>query len=456
MAPLSIDPLSEEILLNIFHQSLGNTRLSDAVSYRAEHDDWIEKLNDLEQRQLLKQEDGSYRVSFAVLTLLKDNDVVIALNRCERVFNILRGHYKNPDTRSQGKRLKDLSEDLLISYEQIRQTMRYFMDAAPLWVGGSSNNFDDPESAYVKPSEAIITFKTFEDLVAKVQNWFRPNPFQLAQIAELLAPLSEHDTPSPQQTGTDLHPGSIVTSYLYAMNSDEVVRIVGRVGLIVDWALTKEQSYSEKTRRRAYIPRIEGAVKALDECDHMLVARNITREIIEASPETMEPLNVALGKIGWQIVDGELTTHDLNIREAFFPSGSEHTAYVQIRSILGMAQHSLDIVDPFLDGSIFTMLKALSGGALRVRLLTASPPNDFKLEASKFQKEARDISLDIRVNRDFHDRFIVLDEARCFHVGASIKDAGKRACMISQLEDGAIVAALISFTKEKWEQATPL
>lgn len=452
----SIDTHSTEILLDVFRQCLSNSGLIDAVSYRAEHEDWIENLNELQQRQLLMREGYCYRISFGALTLLNDEDVVTERNRCESVFNVLRRHYKNPDTRNQEKLLKDISEELGLTYEQIRQTMRYFMDASPLWRGGSSNNFDDPKSAYVKPTESIITCKNFEDLVAKVQNWFRPNPLQFSPFVEIPAPLSEYDSVGPQQMGSDLHPGPIVTSYLYGMDSDTVVRIVGRVGLIVNWSLTKEQAYSEKTRRRAYIPRIEAALQTLSERDRLLVARNITHELSRESPETMEPLNSGLGNIGWQIIDGELTPHDLDVREAFFPSGAEHTAYVQIRSILRLAQQCIDIVDPYLDGSIFTMLKALSGGASRVRLLTASPPNDFKLEASKFQKEAPNISLDIRANRDFHDRFIVLDDARCFHVGASIKDAGKRACMISQLEDRTIAASLIAYTKEKWEQATPL
>lgn len=456
MSPLPLDTISAEILLNIFHQCLNDKGLIDAVSYRAEHEDWIENLNELEQRQLLKRDDDSYRVTFVVLTLLKDNDVVVERNNCESIFNILRAHYKNPATRNQEKRLKDLSEDIGFSYEQTVQAMRYFMDASPLWLGGSTNNFNDPESAYVKPGESIITCKDFEDLVAKVQNWFWPRTSQLASVAEILAASSGYDDPRPQQTWSDLHPGPIVTSYLYAMKSDAVVRIVGRVGLIVDWALTKEQSYSEKTRLRAYIPRIEAALQTLDERDRMLVTQNVAAEIFRVSPEMMEPLNKALEKIGWQIADGELTTQNLSIREAFFPSGTEHTAYVQIRSILGRAQQRIDIIDPYLDGSIFTMLKALSGGALHVRLLTASPPNDFKLEASKFQKEAPEISVEVRANRDFHDRFIVLDETLCFHVGASIKDAGKKACMISQLEDRAIVASLIKFTKDIWEQATPL
>jgi hypothetical protein len=202
--PVPIDTISAEILLNIFHQCLNNKGLIDAVSYRAEHEDWIEKLNELEQRQLLKREDNSYRITFIVLTLLEDNDILIERNRCESVFNILRSHYKNSATRNEGKLLKELSKDLGFSHDQMVQTILYFRDASSLWLGGSTSNFNDPESAYVKPSEAIITCKSFNDLIEKVQNWFQPNPIQLIPLVELLAPLSSgHDNASLKQTGSE-------------------------------------------------------------------------------------------------------------------------------------------------------------------------------------------------------------------------------------------------------------
>ena len=35
--------------------------------------------------------------------------------------------------------------------------------------------------------------------------------------------------------------------------------------------------------------------------------------------------------------------------------------------------------------------------------------------------------VEIRKTTNYHDRFIFLDKKRCFHLGASIKDAGKKA-----------------------------
>ncbi|HSB11252.1 MAG TPA: hypothetical protein VLM38_17320 [Blastocatellia bacterium] len=56
----------------------------------------------------------------------------------------------------------------------------------------------------------------------------------------------------------------------------------------------------------------------------------------------------------------------------------------------------------------------------------------------------------------FHDRFIILDDKWHYHVGASIKDAGKKVFMISEIEDGYIVDALAKQFLKTWAAATAL
>jgi len=52
----------------------------------------------------------------------------------------------------------------------------------------------------------------------------------------------------------------------------------------------------------------------------------------------------------------------------------------------------------------------------------------------------------------FHDRFIILDNAQVFHLGHSIKDAGKKAMMIHRLEDKRNVVAAIQTFEAAWEE----
>ena len=65
-----------------------------------------------------------------------------------------------------------------------------------------------------------------------------------------------------------------------------------------------------------------------------------------------------------------------------------------------------------------------------------------------------DVTIHVRTTTDFHDRFIVLDGTVCVHVGASIKDAGKRACMVSRIEDSGNRDAMLRQLNESWGVGT--
>ena len=50
----------------------------------------------------------------------------------------------------------------------------------------------------------------------------------------------------------------------------------------------------------------------------------------------------------------------------------------------------------------------------------------------------------IKKTQVFHDRFIILDGKTAYHIGASIKDSGKKCFGISLLEDPGMVTDLLN------------
>ena len=51
--------------------------------------------------------------------------------------------------------------------------------------------------------------------------------------------------------------------------------------------------------------------------------------------------------------------------------------------------------------------------------------------------------LEVRYTRVFHDRFLILDKKNAYHIGASLKDAGKKCFGITLLEDDSIVRDIL-------------
>lgn len=47
--------------------------------------------------------------------------------------------------------------------------------------------------------------------------------------------------------------------------------------------------------------------------------------------------------------------------------------------------------------------------------------------------------LEVKYTQNFHDRFLVLDEKTAYHVGASLKDAGKKCFGINRIQDAEVI-----------------
>ncbi len=86
-------------------------------------------------------------------------------------------------------------------------------------------------------------------------------------------------------------------------------------------------------------------------------------------------------------------------REAFFAKGSDHDAYVHIRTILQLAKGELFIIDPYMDGSIYQVLGTLPATTMALKILTSKAPSDFALEGQKFVKQHSGFTLEFGTQR---------------------------------------------------------
>ena len=119
------------------------------------------------------------------------------------------------------------------------------------------------------------------------------------------------------------------------------------------------------------------------------------------------------------------------------------------------ATRSITIVDAYADGTIFRLLAPPAQGALRVEILCSRYGMAVAAEAKRFVAQFPTVAIEVRSStREFHDRFIIVDQRDCVHVGASIKDAGSTAFMISKVEDEANRLALLTSVNAAWGGST--
>lgn len=256
--------------------------------------------------------------------------------------------------------------------------------------------------------------------------------------------------------------GPISVALFDVANADFVESAVSSTGLIGAWRpLGATEGYSHGTRLRARRPEVAAAYYALPSAHRGVFIQRLFLALFgrpdgEAIRATLE---ARLGAIGWSLQDdGLLVTQDALVSETFFPPGSHYDAYISIRDLIGAAKAELVIVDGWLGAAVLSTLRAVAPPRLRVQFLTVARnlKPDFKAELAAFRSQMTGVQIEVRATGDFHDRFAVLDGTRCFHIGASIKDAGARAFMVSELEDPATRDALKQTVEASWQAGQAL
>lgn len=250
---------------------------------------------------------------------------------------------------------------------------------------------------------------------------------------------------------TKLHPWPPLLAFVLDLDSTEVVSLIDSTGLAVNWELFGNDDFSNRTRKRAYRPRIDASFRALDESAQLRAAWILTLELLKRHPKTEEPLRAKFAEIGWSIDAGKLVPGSSPVRELLLTQRTEYDSYVAIKQIIQEATISIAVVDPYLDGTMFLMLATSPATALSVKLLTSKVPLDFALEGAKFRKQFPQFTIEAHRTSDFHDRFIIVDDSRCWHIGASIKDAGGKTFMVSELEDASNRDALKQAFTTSWD-----
>jgi hypothetical protein len=261
-----------------------------------------------------------------------------------------------------------------------------------------------------------------------------------------------------------LDPWGPISTALYEQgNSDLVLNAVGNTGVPVQWRqMTREETYSNSTRIRVLRADVESAYASLSDERRGQFAQIVLGAMLRRTngAAIREQLEQRLADIGWSISeDGLLRTDDALISERFFPPNSAFDAYIALREVFASARTRLVIVDGYLGPSLLTTLQAVGANALQVRLLTVAGTRtfpDFLTALHAFRGQVHSILVELRTTGAFHDRFVVVDDQAVYHVGASIKDAGWRAFMVSRIEDERVSASIREFIDEAWSAGQSL
>ena len=130
--------------------------------------------------------------------------------------------------------------------------------------------------------------------------------------------------------------------------------------------------------------------------------------------------------------------------QKIFFDGQIYDAFSLITSIIQKAQKEIILIDGYVDVDTLNILAKKNDG-VDVKIYTYANAQLTNRDAANFN--AQYPTLTVKKTQAFHDRFIVLDGKTAYHIGASIKDAGKKCFGISLIDDSGVVADLLNRLK---------
>lgn len=117
--------------------------------------------------------------------------------------------------------------------------------------------------------------------------------------------------------------------------------------------------------------------------------------------------------------------------EGIFFNGQIFDAYTFATNLIKSATRSIVLIDNYIDEDVLLMLSKRSVG-VTATIYTKQITPQLQLDLSRHNSQYPRII--IRTYRQAHDRFVIIDNNDVYHIGASLKDLGKKLFAFSKMD----------------------
>lgn len=122
---------------------------------------------------------------------------------------------------------------------------------------------------------------------------------------------------------------------------------------------------------------------------------------------------------------------NLSPKQGIFFDGQVFDAYSFVADIIRLANHTIILVDNYIDDTVLTLLSKRKNGVKAI-VYTKSISKQLELDLQKHTTQYSPIT--VKTYSKSHDRFLIIDNCIVYHIGASLKDLGNKWFAFSKLE----------------------
>jgi hypothetical protein len=139
---------------------------------------------------------------------------------------------------------------------------------------------------------------------------------------------------------------------------------------------------------------------------------------------------VSLLKSKVEDISSGLESTTLKPKQGILFDGQMYDAYVFVNDLLKSAKSEVVLIDNYIDDTVFTLFSKYQN--LKIKIYTQSINKQLRLDFQKYSSQYKNIEL--QEFKKAHDRFLILDSKEVYHIGASLKDLGKKWFAFSRFE----------------------
>ena len=121
---------------------------------------------------------------------------------------------------------------------------------------------------------------------------------------------------------------------------------------------------------------------------------------------------------------------NLKPSQGIFYDGQIFDAYEFVSSIIKQAKKEIVLIDNYIDESVLTLFS--KNQDIKVTIYTHTITKQLKLDIQKYNSQYTPIT--IKIFKNSHDRFLIVDKTELYHIGASLKDLGKKWFAFSKMD----------------------
>lgn len=138
------------------------------------------------------------------------------------------------------------------------------------------------------------------------------------------------------------------------------------------------------------------------------------------------------------------------VRQKIFFEGQIYDAFRLLVSLVEKAEKSIVLIDNYVDVATLNIFAKKKDG-VDVTIYTVRRTRLASQDIANFNSQYP--TLTVNYTEVFYDRFLIIDEETAYHIGASIKDAGKKCFGISRIGDAGIISDILQRLEIETEEA---